>query len=430
MALKEVLSPTEIPFMHYGIINKYNYSSENIRNVPIKRWDPLSFNYGVNPKYAIYSYISGHYSYISPVRGDRPVELKPETENDQDPTIIGQLPGIGWENRAPLDPFEPQLAGKHYISSKQTFPAHTIVIADGTDSVDNPFIDRPKLYPHLQGNAVTIVNKFPAMVRVLDPEVIPKITQYLSEEDPNCKIAQGICTLTVPRRFYSRLQDIPVNELRDFFLSMQATIKICIHTAVEEKGILAIPISPFFNVGRLVGGSMRRIHSQLYLDLCQDGHGTRMETLLQAFDKMHKINQCHLDVTSHGNQKRLILENDHWSIFATGSPIRNYHLRFSPKTHIPQIEQVTPSQFFSLAKLLKVIFMALDDLGVNPNRNIIWNTKPYGYDTEFHIFGDILPYEFVGGAEMAEDMRVVRMSPITAATQLREIITTKYSHLL
>ncbi len=73
--------------------------------------------------------------------------------------------------------------------------------------------------------------------------------------------------------------------------------------------------------------------------------------------------------------------------------------------------------------------MALDDLGVSPDRNIIWNTRPYGYQNDFHIFGDILPHEFIGGAEMAEDMRVARISPWTVAEDLRKIIQEKYSDL-
>ncbi len=92
-------------------------------------------------------------------------------------------------------------------------------------------------------------------------------------------------------------------------------------TRAESLGIVSIPINPFFNVGKMAGGSMKRIHCQAYLDFSQDGHGTKMENLLQSFEKMHKTNQCHLCLSSHGSSRCSIMEDENWVVFATGSPI-------------------------------------------------------------------------------------------------------------
>jgi len=424
MSQNERLNPQEIPFMHYGIINKYNFTEKQFSMVPLKRWDPLGFNYGLNPKFPQYSYIYGHYSYISPVRSERPVERKDDVEKESDGKDV-------------IDIFEPMVQGKVIVVNGQTLQPHSIIIADGEKAVDPPFANLPRVYSNLTGNAVTMVNRYPAMARVIDSELLPSITNYISQLDANCKIAYGACLLTIPRQYYTRIQDFSPEELRDLFLSMVAGINHTTYAAQQQYDIRAIPISPFFNVGKLVGGSLKRIHAQIYMDLSQDGHGAKMENLLTAFEKYKQNGYCHLCKSSHGitpvaksKESRLILSNDDWEAYATGSPIRNYHLRFSPRQHIDRIEKVTSSQFLSLAKLLRVLFIALDDAGVNPNRNMIFNTKPFGYDCDFHIFGEILPHEFIGGAEMAEDMRVVRMSPWLVAEQLQTIIKSKYANLV
>jgi UDPglucose--hexose-1-phosphate uridylyltransferase len=81
------------------------------------------------------------------------------------------------------------------------------------------------------------------------------------------------------------------------------------------------------------------------------------------------------------------------------------------------------NQLADFAKALKIIFKALDDLDIEKNRNILFNDCPYGYDADFHVFGDIIPHEIIGGAEMAEEMRVARKLPEEAAEEIRKVIS-------
>ncbi len=69
------------------------------------------------------------------------------------------------------------------------------------------------------------------------------------------------------------------------------------------------------------------------------------------------------------------------------------------------------------------MFGALDKINISEDRNILFNCCPYGYDANFHMFGDIIPHEIIGGAEMADDMRVARKLPETAAKELRDAIS-------
>src|SRR5271157_5501959 len=69
----------QIPFMHWGIISHFNFS--NLRNVPVKRWDPLSsmaLEFSTMKQY-------GHYTYISPVRAERVDQYKARQEQPVEP---------------------------------------------------------------------------------------------------------------------------------------------------------------------------------------------------------------------------------------------------------------------------------------------------------------------------------------------------------
>jgi diadenosine tetraphosphate (Ap4A) HIT family hydrolase len=128
---------------------------------------------------------------------------------------------------------------------------------------------------------------------------------------------------------------------------------------------------------------------------------------------------CHLCETTHGNSDRIIIATQYWTFYTTGSPIRNYHIRFHPNEHVRRFTQLKINQMEDLAKTLRKIFIALDNIGIDANRNILFNCCPYGYDADFHMFGDIIPHEIIGGAEMADDMRVARKLPHIAASEIR-----------
>ena len=68
-----------IPFMHWGIISHFNFS--NLRNVPVKRWDPLSSTSIEFSNLKQY----GHYTYISPVRAERVDQFKDRQEHQVEP---------------------------------------------------------------------------------------------------------------------------------------------------------------------------------------------------------------------------------------------------------------------------------------------------------------------------------------------------------
>lgn len=402
-------------FMEWGIISKENF--KDIYEVPIKRWDPLSTisitteEFGFHKKLKRYY---GHYSYLSPIRGKRPQGYKTIQEACKGPNI----------NKAHInsynDVFTTITEGKPIFDENdiQIGDGYSMIITQDDEKREQPFSNTP----HKAGNipksckALTLINRYPSMARIIDPEIL----SYIEDRLPShLKLAKGINLLTISRDFYpsANFNLIPEDILEGIFLSMKEAILYCILEAIE-RDYYDIPVNPFFNIGTKAGGSQPRIHSQIYIDLNGDGHGSRLELFLKAFKEMG--DRCHLCETSHGNSDRIIITTQFWTFYTTGSPVRNYHIRFHPNEHIRRFTQLKINQIKDLAKTLRDIFVALDNIGIDSNRNILFNCCPYGYDADFHMFGDIIPHEVIGGAEMADDMRVARKLPHIAASEIRK----------
>ena len=404
--------------MEWGIINKENFTS--VKDVPIKRWDPLSTVTITSDDFGLHKQIQrfyGHYSYLSPIRGKRPEGYKTQEKKIE---ITSKVDKAEIKN---IDVFSAVLSGKPLYHDNGTLigDGNTIIITEDNKKRDKPFTDLPHRIEKVSDStkALTFINRYPAMARVVDSEIKEQLKSQLPISS---KLAEGINLITIAREFYPSLNlgAIPENVLEGIFISMKEAILYCILEAIE-RDYYDIPVSPFFNIGPMAGGSQPRIHSQIYIDLNGDGHGSRLEGILKAFEEMG--DNCHLCKSYHGDGSRIILDTDFWIFYATGSPTRNYHLRFNPKEHIRRFSQLKKPQIRDLSKSLIIIFKALDELNIDENRNILFSSCPYGYDANFHMFGDIIPHEIIGGAEMADDMRVARKLPEDAADEIRKAIS-------
>jgi UDPglucose--hexose-1-phosphate uridylyltransferase len=405
--------------MEWGIINKENFVGKTSYDVPIKRWDPLSTvtirtkDFGLRKERQRFY---GHFAYISPIRGARPKGFSSAEEKRQ---------FYDCSKRVALkykDVFTSITEGKTTFDDwgKQLGDGYTMIVTEDESKKDNPFLEMPRTNQKVSEDckALTLINRYPSMARIVDPDIEKLITDKLPK---HLKLSKGINLVTISRNFYPSLcfKLIPDEILASIFLSMKAAILYCVEEAIE-RDFYDIPISPFFNIGLKVGGSQPRIHSQVYIDLNMDGHGSRLEGYLEAFKEMGE--ECHLCKTSHGDSDRVIIKTKYWTFFTTGSPVRNYHIRFHPNEHIRRFSQLKINQINDLSKTLKVIFQGLDDISIDKNRNILFNCCPFHYDANFHLFGDIIPHEIIGGAEMVEDMRVARKLPHIAANEIKKSI--------
>ena len=403
--------------MEWGIINKENWEGKTTFDLPIKRWDPLSTvkitseDFGLREGRVRYY---GHYSYISPIRGTRPKGFKTKEEEKEFYDCSEKA------MKTHLDVFTSVTEGAQVHNSWGMPIGDGFTIIVGQDEIrrDDPFLETPHQIERVPeaSKALTLINRYPSMARIVDSEVEQDIQDKLPSQ---LKLSRGINLVTISRHFYPSMcfNLIPTDVLAGIFLSMKAAILYCVEEAIN-RDYYDIPCMPFFNIGKKVGGSQPRIHSQTYIDLNMDGHGSRLEGYLEAFKEMGA--NCHLCRTTHGDTDRIILNTEFWTFYNTGSPVRNYHIRFHPTEHIRRFSQLKINQIEDLAHALKIIFQALDDIEIDKNRNILFNCCPYGYDADFHMFADIIPHEIIGGAEMADDMRVARKLPHIAAGEIRK----------
>ncbi|TFF88904.1 MAG: hypothetical protein EU549_02150 [Promethearchaeota archaeon] len=401
---KEILDRNKIPFNHWGIINEHNFDGD-FSKIPIKKWDPLaSTPIDVNKDY-FYKEFFGNYSYISIIRGDRPKDNKEKFEDEEN-------------KNDKIDVFKPVIDGKNYYdqNNKLIGEGYSITITDGIKEEEDPFSNVPRL-KKVTNDAFTIINRYPAMMRVIDESIIKQINSsgFL---DKYSKVARGVNLVSVISNFYNEIVKIPTNQLADLFQSMGAAINYVI-TEAKNQGFKIIPISPFINHGKMVGGSIQRLHSQVYVDLNEDGHGHRMQAVLKSFEHIEN-SECFL--CSHNNLGKIIYQNS-WKLFVADSPIRNHHLRLAPLSHVRNLFNIKKRKLFlDLADIVKKTFKAMDKLSINKSRNIIFNVKPYGYNLDYHLFADIIPFEYIGGAEMSDSMRVCKVSPDKFAEKMIEII--------
>lgn len=403
----EELPLEEIPFMNWGTVTPQNFEDSLIDNIPAKRWDclrtiPISLS--IDGKFYEIDKKEGFFTLVSPVRGERPKGMPTD--------VLGEI-----------------VEGKDYA----------IVVSKDTRPASNP-LSNPKKEDLKDCTTVTIVNRYPAYLRLVsDPDLEQKIRSKI--ENHYTHVARGINLVSFPTKYYERLEDVPLEEVVSLMGSMSRAIEFVKKTVYEEtkrlnreQPIIYIPVYVFFNIGEEVGGTLKRIHSQVYMDLTEDGHGQETESLINSFEYDSKNGGCRIcrrgddtvrerDTLGEGDfGGRIIYENNSWILWATGSPERNYHLRFTVKKHINSIIDLTTEDFLGLADILHRSFVGLNQLNVNPNRNIFIRTRPIGYISEFHLFGEIVPHERIGGYELMEDCRVARKHPNETARELREIL--------
>lgn len=387
---KVYLRLEDVPFMHWGIITKYNFSQDKIRLIPRKKWDPLAAAPITLPdssgKMIPIGKWKGHFSYISPIRGVRP--------------------GEGGKEGKPKDVFKEIIEGRDYA----------IFVTINNEKFDGAFSAEPLMFDIRDARAATIVNRYPSMVRVIDEDLEPQLKAKI--EDKYTKIAHGINLVAFPvSEYYETFSEANVNSLTCLLNSMSNAIKISIEDA-RKKGYTLIPVYVFFNIGPLAGGTQPRLHAQVYLDLNQDGHGAFMENVLQAFDTMKE--NCHICSSRHDN--RVVFENNTWIAWATSAPRRNFHVRIAPKRHVEKVTELDEGEMRGLSETLIKISKAMDRAGVARDRYVLIYSNPVGYNSFFHMFIDFVPFESIGGIEILDSVRVARITPEDVAVILRKAL--------
>ncbi|MBU0530168.1 MAG: hypothetical protein ABIH52_04135 [Candidatus Aenigmatarchaeota archaeon] len=373
---RTILRPEEVPFMNWGMVTETNYDGR-WEEIPIKRYDPL-FSHPIRLNGNPIDKMTGRFSYTSPVRATRP-------------------------SGSSDDVFGPIVRGEEKDES------YVIVVVGDGKNLNSAFSLEPIIGSYETYSAISFLNRYPAMLRHIDTQVEKDV---ISRLDAHSKIARGMNFVTTTTNRYDNISDMPQKELEELLKSMSHSISHAV-AEVNERGIQYIPIYPFFNLGPKVGGTVKQVHAQTYLDLNNDGHGSTAEFMLTAF-----TDGCRVCESEHDG--RLIYQNKGFDVWVSASPRRDHHIRFAPREHVRKLTDF--DGFEDYAEVILASNRALDQLGVEEDRNIEIYTCPDGYDSKFHWFGEILPWQRVGGFERLDNTQVVRKSPNEAANELKKAI--------
>ncbi|MFW6272584.1 MAG: hypothetical protein ACOC2U_02240 [bacterium] len=387
--------------MHWGNINTSNYY-DNINAVPLKVWDRLQSM--INP---LSDKLLGLYGINSAVRGDKPIEIKTNMDFSMQNDILGQI----------LNGNEPG-----------------IILSVGKKTVSNPFSESPYYAEVLEDDTgVTLINRYPSYARNVSLQ-IEEVLEQNNMINHFTHVAKGLCLVSYPTNYYTQIEDIPHKELTKTLESLQIATSKTIDEAIM-KGIEYIPLRVFVNTGPLSGRSLSRAHIQTYIDTTEDGHDTRTEARIKAYehdslqgygcpickradDTIRLENEP--DKGDFGN--KLVYENDSWCVWIPGCPEHNYQIRFGPKEHKKDITELNSEEINGLSDVLIKVSNGLNELGIERDRNILFHQLPAGYTSFFHMYGDIIPFDNIGGIERMEHMRVNKTSIPEYVEQMKEVL--------
>lgn len=402
-------SPPTIPFMHWGIITEANSVNVEPWQYPIKRFDPFRMR-PIRIKEQPIGKITGRFTYISAVRSQRPLTTQATSPTSHSPTS------------------QPCIYGAIVQGFDYCIPILTITRNQEVQIYDHLFSLTPYIYDFTDDAVVSIINKFPAMVR------------FDASHSGIPNLAHGICLVAFPTKHYKQLLEMPNDTITSLLLALQESQRVIVENCQGRivsltpagKFVETIPIEVFFNIGAAVGGSIEHIHGQLYADLSDTGHSITTEwAILSAQDENSGCIPCRM---IRGQIQELggiplpfdllkIAENSYGVVYASFAPTANYQLKIISHRHVKFLTDLTLSELDALAELLRVAFFGLDYLRVPADRNIRLTQLPAGYEgVDFHLRWSIDPFDSFGGFERRGDQKVAKVFPESIANLMREFL--------
>ncbi len=378
-------------------------------NVPVERWD--SFRTTIDR----YGTKIGHSSQIAPMRAIRPIEIRNQS------WIGSSL-------------HEDITKGTGIFCRLIRGELHAIVLVKDKKIVKDPDSVIPMKEDLREYSAVTIINLYTPMGRHL----------FIENESPLNGISLGYPLIHLTSKHYSRLEDVPTEELSLLLQNIVVSHKL-IEQHHKINNMSPMPMFHFFNIGAQAGASISHLHSQSFFYTNKKGHGWKVQGFLVAFEdhKLFSKNALYClgceykkyPKTDLFGQKlqieqRLIWKNEHWLLLAEYAPERDGHLRILPLRHISRLSDCSDKEIESLAIILKIANWGLsafikkwgERYKILQDRNILFRQQHIGYTSNLHMLIDIIPIQHVGGAEVYDDHRVCNIYPEKTTQFIREAL--------
>jgi UDPglucose--hexose-1-phosphate uridylyltransferase len=182
----------------------------------------------------------------------------------------------------------------------------------------------------------------------------------------------------------------------------------------------------FNNRGGKAGASILHPHSQL---IALEGFPGIIElekhAALKYYNEHDSCYWCAFIKEETVMKNRLVYDTPHFTVLVPRASRWSYETIMIPKVHRPNFEYIDEVEISDLAKLLKAILFAYDDLFDHPDRNFWMHTQRYD---PFHWHIGFIPHtKVLGGLELGAGIWVSdRATPEYAAQELGVRVKTSY----
>ena len=216
-------------------------------------------------------------------------------------------------------------------------------------------------------HAVTIINKFPAYVRIMDDKLVQLLDKigFLSRgkfKDGKPSVLKtipfGLNFVSFPFDYADSLSEMPVYNLYSTMKSTQRTLK----RAFESTDNSDSPYDVFFNIGCLAGGTIPRIHMQTYFRTKQDPDET--------YD-YHEEGKVSLRYFAESDLIEIEPGNRNWNAYIPQIKTGRFDIRFELKNQRQKkFADLGDIELWDLAEMLVYHSNILDEVIGIPERNI------------------------------------------------------------
>ncbi len=310
-------------------------------------------------------------------------------------------------------------AGPHHRTNGERTPC-PFCPGQEYDTPNETFAYRePGSAPNGPGWHLRVVpNKFPA-VRC-DP-VTRRLTPQLVREDAALFAsvpAYGVAEVLIEcAEHISNPTLLSDGQLRDVFRAYRERMK----TLSADPGLAAVSV--FKNVGAEAGASLGHTHSQIIATaVVPELIRAELAGASEYFTRTGHCVFCDLAARELADGTRVVARSAHFVVVTAFAPRFGYEMWAIPLAHETRYESITDGETFELARLLKRVLRALDDVLHSPAYNWFLHTTPprAGDLPSYHWHLEIVPRTSrPAGLEWGHGCNISTTSPEHAAAQLR-----------